>query len=258
MARTDKSCEGKVAIVTGASSGIGRATALRLASEGAAVVVGARRQSELKTLVSEIEASGGRAVAIVGDVADESFAADMVETACLEFGGLDVGVNAAGTLGPMGPLVDLDREDWDFVLSTNLTSAFFGAKHQVPAMLHRGAGSVIFVSSFVGHTAAMPGVAAYAASKAGMIGLMKSIAVEYGAEGIRSNALLPGGTQTAMADVMADTEDMRAFVREMHALKRISDPTEQAEAALFLASDASSFVTGTAFLVDGGVSICKT
>lgn len=258
MKRTGKSCEGKVAIVTGASSGIGRATALKLASEGAAVVGGARRSAELDELVAEITGSGGRAVAVDGDATNETSARELVECAQAEFGGLDISINAAGTLGPMGPVTDLGRDQWDAVISTNLTSAFLGAKYQIPAMLDRGAGSIVFVSSFVGYTAAMPGVAAYAASKAGMIGLMKSLAVEYGAQGIRANALLPGGTQTAMADVMADTDEMREFVREMHALKRISEPHEQAEAALFLASEASSFVTGTAMLVDGGVSICKT
>ncbi|AWZ00216.1 MAG: SDR family oxidoreductase [Rhodobiaceae bacterium] len=258
MVKANNSCEGKVAIVTGASSGIGRATALRLASEGAAVVAGARRQVELDSLVSEIESDGGRAVAVAGDAREEAFSRDLVECARLDFGGLDIAINGAGTLGPMGPVIDLGADQWDEVLATNLTSAFLGAKHQIPAMLERGAGSIVFVSSFVGYTAAMPGVAAYAASKSGMIGLMKSLAVEYGAQGIRSNALLPGGTQTAMADVMANTDEMREFVREMHALKRIAEPREQADAALFLASDASSFVTGTAMLVDGGVSISKT
>lgn len=257
MVNTNKSCEGKVAIVTGASSGIGRAIALRLASEGATVVAGARRRAELDRLVSEIEGDGGKAVAIAGDVTEEAFARDLVDCAREGFGGLDIAINAAGTLGPLGSVVDLRRDQWDAVLATNLTSAFLGAKHQIPAMLKRGAGAIVFVSSFVGHTAAMPGLAAYAASKAGMIGLAKSLAVEYGAQGIRSNALLPGGTQTAMADVMADTDEMREFVRGMHALKRISEPHEQAEAALFLASDASSFVTGAALLVDGGVSISK-
>jgi NAD(P)-dependent dehydrogenase (short-subunit alcohol dehydrogenase family) len=258
MHTTTKSCDGKVAIVTGASSGIGRATALLLATEGAAIVAGARRRGELETLVSEIEETGGQAKVIVGDATEESFARELVDCASAEFGGLDMAVNAAGTLGPMGPVIDLERDSWDDVMATNLTSAYLAAKHQIPAMLQRGAGSLVFVSSFVGHTAAMPGVAAYAASKAGMIGFMKTLAVEYGSQGIRSNALLPGGTQTAMADIMADTEEMQEFVREMHALKRISTPEEQAEAALFLASEASSFVTGSAMLVDGGVSISKT
>ena len=167
-------------------------------------------------------------------------------------------MNNAGVLGPMGATPEVTREAWDQTMATNLTSAFLGAKYQIPAMLARGKGSLIFVSSFVGYTAAMPGAATYAASKAGQIGLMKALAVEYGPQGIRVNALLPGGTQTAAADAMADTEEMKAFVRNMHALKRIAAPEEQARAALFLASDAGSFVTGSAMLVDGGVSINKT
>ena len=174
------------------------------------------------------------------------------------FGGLDIAVNNAGVLGPMGATPDVTREAWDATMATNLTSAFLGAKYQIPAMLARGKGSLIFVSSFVGYTAAMPGAATYAASKAGQIGLMKALAVEYGPQGIRVNALLPGGTQTAAADAMADTEEMKAFVRNMHALKRIAAPEEQARAALFLASDAAAFITGSAMLVDGGVSINKT
>ena len=122
------------------------------------------------------------------------------------------------------PTPDVTREAWDATMATNLTSAFLGAKYQIPAMLARGKGSLIFVSSFVGYTAAMPGAATYAASKAGQIGLMKALAVEYGPQGIRVNALLPGGTQTAAADAMADTEEMKAFVRNMHALKRIAAP----------------------------------
>jgi NAD(P)-dependent dehydrogenase (short-subunit alcohol dehydrogenase family) len=253
-----KLLDAKVAIVTGASSGIGRAIANLFAAEGAQVVVAARRQELLNSLVDEIAAKGGVAVALAGDVTDEAYAQALVGEARSRFGGLDIAVNNAGGLGPMGPTPDLSRYAWDDTIATNLTSAFLGAKYQLPAMLERGAGSMIFVSSFVGYTAAMPGAAAYAASKAGLIGLMKALAVEYGPRGIRVNALLPGGTQTAAADAMADTEEMKAFVRNMHALKRIADPDEQARAALFLASDAASFVTGSAMLSDGGVSINKT
>ncbi len=249
---------GKVAIVTGASSGIGRAIASLFAAEGARVVVTARRRELLDSLVQEIEAADGTACALAGDVTDEAFARALVEEAQSRFGGLDIAVNNAGSLGPMGPTPAVTREAWDQTMATNLTSAFLGAKYQIPAMLARGKGSLIFVSSFVGYTAAMPGAATYAASKAGQIGLMKALAVEYGPQGIRVNALLPGGTQTAAADAMADTEEMKAFVRNMHALKRIAAPEEQARAALFLASDAGSFVTGSAMLVDGGVSINKT
>ena len=240
--------DGKVAIVTGASSGIGRAIALLFAAEGARVVVAARRRELLDGLVAEIETAGGAAFALAGDVTDESFSRALVEQTKSRFGGLDIAINNAG----------VTRNAWDETMATNLTSAFLGAKYQIPAMLERGKGSLIFVSSFVGYTAAMPGAATYAASKAGQIGLMKALAVEYGPRKIRVNALLPGGMQTAAADTMANTEEMKAFVRNMHALKRIAAPEEQARAALFLASDAATFITGSAMLVDGGVSINKT
>jgi NAD(P)-dependent dehydrogenase (short-subunit alcohol dehydrogenase family) len=250
--------DGKVAIVTGASSGIGRAIAALFAAEGAHVVVAARRRERLDSLVDAIEGAGGTACAIAGDIADEAHAAELVDTATARYGGVDIAVNNAGSIGPMSATPEVTRQAWDETIAVNLTGAFLGAKHQIPAMLARGGGSLIFVSSFVGHTAAMPQAATYAASKAGQIGLMKALAVEYGPHGIRVNALLPGGTQTAAADAMATTDDMKAFVRNMHALKRIAAPDEQARAALFLASDAASFVTGSAMLVDGGVSINKT
>jgi NAD(P)-dependent dehydrogenase (short-subunit alcohol dehydrogenase family) len=249
---------GKVAIITGASSGIGRAVATLFAAEGARLVVAARRRDVLDALVHEIEADGGTACALSGDVSEESFARALVDEAKSRFGGLDIAVNNAAALGPMGATPDVTRAAWDDTMAVNLTGAFLGAKYQIPAMLERGAGSLIFVSSFVGYTVAMPGSAAYAASKAGIIGLMKSLAVEYGPQGIRINALLPGGTQTPMADAMINTDEMKAFVRNMHALKRTAQPIEQARAALFLASDAASFMTGSAMLVDGGVSINKT
>jgi|OM-RGC.v1.007884164 NAD(P)-dependent dehydrogenase (short-subunit alcohol dehydrogenase family) len=255
---TTKALADKVAIVTGASSGIGRATALLFAQEGAKVVVAARRNAELDTLVIEIETAGGEAVALAGNIRDEAFAVALVEIATDRFGGLDVSFNNAGTLGPMGPSQEVALADWAEALDVNLTGAFLGAKHQIPAMLKRGGGSVIFTSSFVGHTAGMPGTAAYAAGKAGMIGLIKTLAVEYGPQGIRVNAILPGGTDTPMAHQMLDSEEAWTFVRGMHALKRTSTPQEIAPSVLYLASSASGFTTGTALLVDGGVSINKT
>ena len=249
---------GKTAIVTGASSGIGRASARLFAREGAKVVVAARRLPELETLVAGIEAEGGTAVAVAGDVRDEAFAEALVRIAVERFGGLDVAFNNAGTLGPMGPTPTVSRADWTNALDVNLTGAFLGAKHQVPAMLERGGGSLIFTSSFVGHTAGMPGVAAYAAAKAGMIGLTKALAVEFGPRGVRVNAVLPGGTDTPMAREMIDTEEGWAFVEGLHALKRTSTPDEIAGSVLFLASAASGFTTGTALLADGGVSVNRT
>lgn len=245
----------KVAIVTGASSGIGRAAAKLFAQEGAKVVVAARRRPQLEAVADEITRAGGRAVALAGDVADEGYASALVALAVERFGGLDVAFDNAGTLGTMGATTELSASAWDEALRVNLTSAFFAAKHQIPAMLARGGGSIVFTSTFVGYTAGMPGMAAYAASKSGLIGLTQALAVEHAARGIRVNALLPGGTDTPMGRVVASTPEALDFVRSLHAMKRIATPEEIARSALYLASDASSFTTGIALLVDGGVSI---
>ncbi len=248
---------GKTALVTGASSGIGYATATLLAQLGARVVVGARRQHALDELVSRIAASGGTAVALAGDVRDEEYAKALVTHAASRFGGLDMAFNNAGTLGEMGSVHEVSLAGWEETVATNLTAAFLAAKHQVPLMLQRGAGSIVFTSTFVGYTVGFPGTSAYAASKAGLIGLTQSLAAELGSAGIRVNAMLPGATDTPMARAMNPGVEQWAFVESLHALKRASSPEEQARAALFLLSDASSFVTGTAMLVDGGVSITR-
>ncbi len=250
--------EGKTAIITGASSGIGRAAAQLFCREGAAAIVTARSRDALTELVSDIDKQGGIAIAMAGDIRDEEFAQTLVDRAVTELGGLDIAFNNAGTLGAMGPVTEVSSDGWRDTLDTNLTSAYLGAKHQIPAMLERGGGSLIFTSTFVGHTAGMPGMAAYAASKAGLIGLAQVLAAEYGPQGIRANALLPGGTDTPMGQSVANTPEMEDFVAGLHALKRIAQPEEIAEAALYLASDRASFVTGTSLLVDGGVSINRT
>lgn len=250
----------KVAIVTGASSGIGRATARLFAREGARIVVTSRRQDELDALVAEIEDDGGRAFAVAGDIRDEAHAKAAVDAALGRFGGLDIAFNNAGIVGTSGTISDLSLTDWCAILDTNLTGAYLGAKFQVPAMVARGGGSLIFTSSFVGHTVGLPGMAAYAASKAGQIGLMKVLAAEFGAKGIRVNAILPGGTDTpaSITNAPGATAEVLAFVEGIHALKRMAQPEEIAQSVLHLASDASSFVTGIALLVDGGVSITRT
>ena len=251
---------GKVAIVTGASSGIGRATAKLFAREGAKIVVTARRQDKLDALVADIEAEGGGAVAIAGDVRDESLAKTVVDAAIDRFGGVDIAFNNAGSTGEMAPAAEMSTAGWQDTLDTNLTSAFLGAKYQVPAMLERGGGSLIFTSTFVGYSAGMPGMSAYAASKAGLIGLTQVLAAELGPKGIRVNAILPGGTDTpaSITNAPGATPEVLAFVKNLHALKRMAQPEEIARSVLHLASDASSFVTGTAFVVDGGVSINRT
>lgn len=253
-----KSLQDKVAIVTGASSGIGRATALLLARQGAAVVLGARGQRGLLAVADDIRAGGGQAEAVAGDVRDEHYASALVELAVGRFGGLDIAVNNAGAFGGMGPTTQVSAEGWREAVEVNLSGAFFGAKHQIPAMLARGEGSLLFTSSFVGHTVGFPGVAAYAASKSGVIGLVQSLAAEFGPQGLRVNAVLPGGTDTPLARQMNATTEARDAVAQLHALKRMASPEEIAQAIVFLASPAASFVTGTAMRVDGGVSITRT
>ena len=248
----------KVALITGASSGIGRTTALLFAAEGAKVVVGARRASELDQLVSEIHAAGGQAVALAGDVRSEGYAKALVNLAVERFGRLDVAFNNAGTLGEGGPSTEVSEAGWTDTLAINLTGAFLGAKHQIAQMTKNGGGSVVFTSTFVGHTFAFPGMAAYAASKSGLIGLTQALAAEYGPQGVRVNAVLPGAVDTDMFREKNDTPEAQSFVTNLHALKRVGKPEELARAVLYLASDDSSFVTGTASLVDGGVSITRT
>ena len=250
--------QNKVAIVTGASSGIGRATALLFAAEGAKLVVGARRQAELDSLVSEIEGAGGSAVAIVGDVRSEDYAKELVATAVRHFGRLDIAFNNAGTLGEAGDSTTVSEAGWNDTLAINLTGSFLGAKHQIAEMLKHGGGSVIFTSTFVGYSFAFPGVAAYAASKSGLIGLTQALAAEYGPRQVRVNAILPGAVDTDMYREMNDTPEKTSFVNGLHALKRAAQPEELARSVLYLASDDSSLVTGTATLVDGGASITRT
>jgi NAD(P)-dependent dehydrogenase (short-subunit alcohol dehydrogenase family) len=253
-----KRLEGKVAIITGASSGIGRATALLFAAEGAQVVAGARRAAELEQLVAQIAAGGGEAVALAGDVRDEGYAKALVGLAMSRFGRLDVAFNNAGTLGEGGPSTGVSEPGWTDTIAINLTGAFLGAKHQIAQMLKQGGGSVIFTSTFVGYTFAFPGVAAYAASKSGLIGLTQALAAEFGAQGVRVNAVLPGGVDTEMYRAMNSTPEAQSFVTHLHALKRVATPEELARSVLYFASDDSSFVTGTASLVDGGASITRT
>ncbi|WP_457391466.1 SDR family oxidoreductase [Roseateles sp. P5_E1] len=250
--------KGKVALITGASSGIGHATALLFAAEGAKVVVGARRAAELKDLASEIDARGGSALALAGDVREEGYAQALVALAVQRFGRLDVAFNNAGTLGEAGASTEVSALGFADTLAVNLTGAFLGAKHQIAQMLKNGGGSVIFTSTFVGYSAAFPGVAAYAASKSGLIGLTQALAAEFGPQGVRVNALLPGAVDTDMYRDMNGTPESQAFVTGLHALKRVGRPEELARSALYLASDDSSFVSGTASLVDGGLSINRT
>ncbi|MEJ6392077.1 SDR family oxidoreductase [Gymnodinialimonas sp. 2305UL16-5] len=245
---------GKTIIITGASSGIGAAAAKIFAAEGAKLVLGARRAELLEEIANEISADGGEVDFLAGDVAEAGYAEKLVQRADTRFGGLDGAFNNAGVTGDMGPIPDMNENNWHKVMAVNLNSGFYAAKHQIPAMRKRGGGSIVFTSSFVGHTVGLPGMGAYAAAKAGLIGMTQVLAAEHGAENIRVNALLPGGTMTPMAGEDAGFHEV---VRGFHALKRMAEPSEIAQAALFLLSDHASFVTGSAMIADGGNSINK-
>lgn len=249
--------ENKTIIVTGASSGIGAAAAALFAAEGANVILGARRPAELETLVTAINRGNGRAVHLAGDVRDENYAEALVDLATSEFGGLDGAFNNAGIVGEMTAVPDMAIGNWLDVVSVNLTAAFLAAKAQIPAMRKQGGGSIVFTSSFVGFSnGGMPGMGAYAASKAGLIGLVQSLAADHAAEGIRVNALLPGGTVTPAGG--EGNPDLLDFVASLHPMKRMASATEIAQAAAFLLSDRSSFMTGSPMIADGGMSVRLT
>lgn len=243
----------KTVLITGASSGIGAAAALLFASEGANIVLGARRGAELDRIAGQITQANGRAVCLAGDVTDEIYLGDLVDLAQRQFGGLDGAFNNAGIMGEMGPVPEMEAENWHSVLATNLTSAFFAAKAQIPALAERGGGSIVFTGTFVGvSNGGLPGMAAYAASKAGLLGLVQSLASDHAAQNIRINTVLPGGTKTGMA---GDDPATHEFIAGLHPMKRMAEPREIAQAALFLLSDRASFVTGAPVAVDGGMAV---
>lgn len=243
----------KVAIITGASSGIGRAAAMLFSAEGAAVILNARGEPGLQKVANAISGNGGKAHIVIGDVSEPRTHEILVADARRLFGGLDIAFNNAAMVGPIKPLAEITPLEWQQTLATNLTSAFLASRYQIPAMLERGGGSIIFTSSFVGTSVGLAGMGIYAASKAGLMGLVKGITADYADRGIRANALMPGGVDTAMAGDEAQKE----WAAGLHAMKRIAQPEEIAKAALFLASAMSSFVAGSALFADGGNSAVK-
>jgi NAD(P)-dependent dehydrogenase (short-subunit alcohol dehydrogenase family) len=247
--------EGKVALVTGAGSGIGRAAALALAREGARVVAAGRRTEPLEATARLAAETGGRVVARAADVTREEDVEALVRFTVETFGRLDVGVNAAGGSFGGGPTHALDVACFREWIDGYLVSAFLSTKHEVGAMLKSGGGSIINIGTFVGHTKAMPGTSGYAAAKTGLFGLTRTVAAEYALQGIRANVLVSGGADTPMFRSWNATEEQRAAAARLHALQRVAGPEEIANAAVFLASGESSFVTGSALTADGGLSL---
>ncbi len=249
---------GKVAIITGASSGIGYQTSQLFVREGAKVILIARRESILKQLCHELNANGKVAHYIHGNLLNPQTMLKAIELALHLYDRLDIAFNNAGVVGEYQFTHETTDQNWNEVIQHNLTAPFQSAREQLKVMLKQQSGAIIFTSSFVGHHVGFPQMAAYASSKAGLIGLTKVMAAEYGKLGIRINALLPGGTDTPMGQEATSTPESLAFVQNLHALKRLAQPEEIAQAALFLASDEASFITGSTLLVDGGISITRT
>jgi 3-oxoacyl-[acyl-carrier protein] reductase len=240
---------GRVALVTGASQGIGRACALRLAKAGAAVAVAARNREKLDELVSEITAAGGQAAAFALDVADEEQIKTVFKAVIAQFGKIDILVNNAGITRDQ-LVMRMKRADWDAVIQTNLTSAYLCTQHVTSSMLKQRWGRIINIASVFGQMG-QAGQANYAASKAGLIGLTMAIARELASRSITCNAVAPGFIDTAMTEVLSG--EFKEGALKMIPLGRTGTPEEVAYAVAFLASEEAGYVTGHVLNVNGGL-----
>jgi 3-oxoacyl-[acyl-carrier protein] reductase len=243
------SLAGRVALVTGASQGIGRACALRLAQDGAAVAVAARNEEKLAQVVKEIEAAEGKAAAFVMDVAEEEQIKSAVKAAIAHFGKIDIVLNNAGITRDQ-LVMRMKRADWDAVLNINLTSAYLCTQQVIGSMLKQRWGRIINVTSVFGQTG-QAGQSNYAASKAGLIGLTLALAREVASRNITCNAVAPGFIETAMTSSL--TEEFKQNAVKMIPLGRVGTPDDVAHAVSFLASDAASYITGHVLNVNGGL-----
>jgi NAD(P)-dependent dehydrogenase (short-subunit alcohol dehydrogenase family) len=249
------SLQGKTALVTGAASGIGRASAQLFAAEGAAVVA-LDKASEVEATVAAIKAAGGRAIALVRDSSSDTDIAGAVATALKEFGALDVCYANAGVSGGMVPLQEQTAELWAQILKINLIGSFLAVKHASAEMVKRGKGSIILTASVAGLRSGAGGMP-YSASKAGVISLAQTAANQLAGSGVRVNAICPGLIETGMTKPIFEQARARGSdkkIGQLNPLRRAGVPIEIAQMALFLASDAASYVNGQAFPVDGGLS----
>jgi NAD(P)-dependent dehydrogenase (short-subunit alcohol dehydrogenase family) len=247
--------DGKVALVTGAAGGIGSATARKFAAAGAKVIVADIDEAGARTTVEQIRSAGGDATPVTVDVADSASVEAMVAFTVATYGGLDIAHNNAGIVGAGANIADMPDDTWRRGIDVMLSGVFYGIKHEVPAILARGGGAIINTSSGAG-LIGFPGMADYVAAKHGVIGLTKTAALEYIGQNIRINAICPGTARSRMVDEwMQGSAEAEAQVAALHPIGRIADADEIAEAVLWLASPAASFVVGIAMPVDGGYTI---
>lgn len=245
-----KSLENKVAIVTGAGSGIGKAVAFTFAAEGAKVVVSDINEAHGNAVVEEIKKNGGDAFFIKADTSKAAENDNLVKQTLAHYGALHIGVNNAGIGGEAAPTGEYPVESWEKVIAINLTGVFYGLRYQIPAVLKSGGGSIINMASILGQvgTKFSP---AYVAAKHGVVGLTKSAALEYADQKIRINSVGPGYIKTPLLEEHLSTEQMEGLVK-LHPIGRLGEAQEIAELVLWLASDKASFVTGTYYAADGG------
>ncbi|MET3395893.1 NAD(P)-dependent dehydrogenase (short-subunit alcohol dehydrogenase family) [Variovorax sp. 1140] len=240
-----------VILITGALTGIGRATALAFADSGARLVISGRRPAEGKALESELRQLGAEAHFIQADVRHDREVQDLVDQAVARFGRLDVAVNNAGTEGQPGPIVDQTSESYAATFDTNVLGTLLSMKHELRVMTAQGSGSIINISSTYGHEGAAY-ASVYAGSKHAVEGMTKSAALEAAASGVRVNAVAPGPTDTGMLDRFTGTPENKAALASRVPLGRVGRPADIAAAVHFLASDAAAFMTGQIVTVDGG------
>ncbi|MCF2148616.1 SDR family oxidoreductase [Desmonostoc muscorum LEGE 12446] len=241
--------DGKVALVTGASSGIGRASAIAFARAGAKVVAASRRIPEGEATAHQIQEIGGEAIFIKTDVSKADDVEALIQKTVDIYGRLDCACNNAGFGGGAIPLTDMSEEDWDRLIDVNLKGTWLCLKYQIRAMLKQGSGAIVNIASIAG-VAGIPGLAGYSATKGGITALSKAAAMEYALAGIRINVISPGAIATDMLATLP--ADVLAQLRAMHPIGRTGKPEEVADTVVWLCSDAASFITGHNMMVDGG------
>ena len=245
-------CDGKVALVTGGTSGIGRETAVLFAKNGARVVVTGRRENEGKATVDLIRGAGGEGIFLRSDVAKASDVKAMVEKTVEAFGGLDYAFNNAGIEGNWVPIVEQTEEEWDQTIDINLKGTWLCLKYELQQMLKQGRGGAIVNMSSIAGLIGTRGTAIYSASKHGVLGLTKAAAIEVAGNGIRVNAVCPAAIETAMGDRLFGAPDVKKMALAFYPMNRFGEASEVAEAVVWMCSSAASFMTGQSLVLDGG------